>query len=210
MDDPNNVAPTPIEPALTVTYKKVRLHPEDIVRVLTDKLPGYIPFFTQGGANFPGCRLIKIDNFGYISGLEEDVLAHFKQSFPHYGVSSVAATVNAFFATFANYYRAHEFPDGHGALFLYYSSILDEQDTQDLQEVSMENNKIINEKRIKRNADMLAAKEAKEKEHNDLMTLARAVRDAGGVEQLINTLRKSITDLEEENAKLRRAKRKGK
>ncbi len=202
--------PQLVEPALTVTYQKVRLHPEDIIRVLTDKLPGYIPFFTQTGANFPGCRLIHFDAFGIVKGLEEDVLEHFKQHYPQYGSSSVVDSVNKFFACFANYYRANEVPDGQGGLFLYYSSILNEEDTNDLQDVAMANNKAINEKRAKRNADMAAAKEAKEKEHNDLLTLARAVRDAGGVEQLITSLRANIVTLEEENKKLSKKIRKSK
>lgn len=200
----------PIEPALTVTYHKVRLHPEDIVRVLTDKLPGYIPFFTPNGTNFPGCRLIHISEHGFIKGLEEDVLAHFKEHFPHYGASSVAATVNAFFGRFANYYRAHEFPDMSGGLFLYYSSILDEQDTQDLQEISMEKNKAMNEKRAARNEAMRIAKEAKDKEQADLMALAKAVRDAGGIAERIAELVNQVNLLSQENDKLRKKIRKGK
>ena len=196
-----------IEPALTVKYTKVRLHPQDIERVLTDKLPGYIPFFTQSGANFPGCRLIQIDNFGLISGLEEDVLVHFQKCFPKYGHSTVADTVNAFFAIFANYYRAHEVAYGNG-LFLYYSSILDEQDTMDLQDIAMENNKAINEKRTKRNEAMLAAKEAKDKETADLMALARAVRDAGGIAERIAELVNEVQLLKQENLKLSRKNRK--
>jgi len=203
-------ATAPIEPALTVTYHKVRLHPEDIIRVLTDKLPGYIPFFTQNGTNFPGCRLIYIDNFGHINGLDEDVLANFKERFPHYGASSVAATVNAFFGLFANYYRAHEFVDGHGGLFLYYSSILNEEDTHDLQEISMEKNKAMNEKRAARNATMEAAKAAKDKETADLMALAKAVRDAGGVAERIAELVNEINLLKQENAKLSKKIRKSK
>lgn len=205
-----SLEPTPVDPALTVTYQKVRLHPEDIVRVLTDKLPGYIPFFTQGGANFPGCRLIHVREFGFISGLEEDVLEHFKKVFPNYGASTVAATVNEFFARFANYYRAHEVPDGQGGLYLYYSSILDEQDTQDLQEAAMETNKVINERRAKRNADMAAAKALKDKETADLMALGRAVRDVGGVNELIDSLQAKLVDLENENRNLRKKQRKGK
>ena len=203
-------APQPVDPTLTVTYTKVRLHPEDIERVLTDKLPGYIPFFTQGGANFPGCRLIHIDNFGFIKGLDADVLEYFQKAYPKYGTSDVASTVNAFFATFANYYRAHELTDNCVGLYLYYSSILDEQDTQDLQEISMENRKVINEKRAARNAAMLAAKEAKEKEMADLLALAKAVRDAGGVAERIAELVNEVNLLKQENATLRKQKRKGK
>lgn len=211
MEEPKTeAAPAPIEPALTVKYTKVRLHPEDIIRVLTDKLPGYIPFFTQGGANFPGCRMIRIDAFGGITGLDEEVLEYFKKAYPEYGTSTAPDTVNAFFASFANYYRAHELADGIGGLFLYYSSILDEQDTQDLQEVAMENNKAINEKRAKRNADMKAAQEAKDKENTDLLALGKAVRDAGGAMEMIENLKKSIVDLEHENRNLRKKQRKGK
>ncbi len=169
MTPPDALSPTtPAEPALTVQYNKVRLHPEDIVRILTDKLPGYIPFFTQSGASFPGCRLIHIDSFGYIKGLEKEVLEHFTKFYADmYDKSSIACTVNAFFACFANYYRAHEFPDGQGGLFLYYSSILDEEDTQDLQEIAMEQRKAMNEKRAKRNEAMATAKALKDKEQAD-------------------------------------------
>jgi hypothetical protein len=208
MEEPKDVAV--VEPALTVTYQKVRLHPEDVIRILTDKLPGYIPFFTQGGANFPGCRLIHIDQFGMIQGLDEDVMVHFKSVYPKYNSSSAANTVNAFFAAFANYYRAHELADGQGGLFLYYSSILDEQDTMDLQDVSMENNKAINEKRAKRNAAMAEAKEAKDKELADLLALAKAVRDAGGVAERIAELVDQVHMLTQENAKLSKKIRKGK
>lgn len=210
VDKAKEILKTPIEPALTVTYTKVRLHPEDVIRILTDKLPGYIPFFTQTGAAFPGCRLIRIDNFGFISGLDFEVLEHFKKVYPKYGTSTVADTVNEFFARFANYYRAHEFPDMHGGLYLYYSSILNEEDSRDIEEVSQEERKRINEKRAKRNADMAAAKEAKDKELADLLSLARAVRDAGGVKEVIENLRKIIVDLEKENIILRKKQRKGK
>lgn len=200
----------PVEPALTVTYTKVRLHPDDIERILTDKLPGYIPFFTQTGANFPGCRLIHFNSFGHVVGLSDDVLEVFKQKFEKYGTSSVVESVNAFFAFFSNYYRAHEVPDGQGGLYLYYSSILDEQDTADLNDISQEYRKAINEKRAKRNADMAAAKAAKDKELADLLTLARAVRDAGGAMELIEKLSNANAVLEEENKKLLKKQRKGK
>lgn len=200
--------PAPVDPALTLTYTKVRLHPEDIERILTDKLPGYIPYFTASGANFPGSRFIHIDNFGHVKGLTDDTLEYFSKNYPKYGSSSVADTVNAFFAKFANYYRIHEFVDGHGGLFLYYSSILDEQDTMDLNEVSMEKNKAINEKRAARAKAAAEAKAAKDKELADLLALARAVRDAGGAMELIQNLRKTITELEEENKKLARKNRK--
>lgn len=200
--------PTITDPALTVTYAKVRLHPEDIERVLTDKLPGYIPFFTQGGANWPGCRLIHFDAFGHIKGLDPEVLQHYAERTPDYGKMDVPSGVNHFFAMFANYYRAHELPDGQGGLFLYYSSILDEEDTNDLQELSMEKNKQLNEKRAARKAAMAAAKEAKDKETADLLALGRAVRDNGGAMELITKMQADISVLQEENKKLSRKVRK--
>lgn len=195
---------TPFDPVLSVKWTKVQLHPEDIERILTDKLPGYIPFFTQGGANFPGCRLIHIDGFGFIQGLDPEVLVHFQNVYNLYGKSNTVDTVNKFFATFANYYRAHEFADGQGGMYLYYSSILDEQDTQDLQEISMEKNKAMNAKRAARAEAMKAAKEAKEAETKALLELGRMVRDNGGANEMYENLKKTITDLEAENKTLRR------
>ena len=97
---PDTLPPQAVEPALVVQYTKVRLHPEDIERVLTDKLPGYIPFFTQAGTNFPGCRLIHFDAFGNIKGLDADVLEHYLSRLPtnKYGTSNIPEAVNFFFA----------------------------------------------------------------------------------------------------------------
>ncbi len=76
--------------------------------------------------------------------------------------------------------------------------------------MAAENNKAINEKRAKRNEAMRIAKEAKDKETADLLALGRAVRDNGGAMEMINTLKKTIADLEHELKTVRRKVRKGK
>ncbi len=192
-----------LEPALTVTYNKVRLHPEDIERILTDKLPGHIPFLTENGASFPGCRLIHINGFGMIQGLQLEVLQHYTEHTPNYGGMNVADAVNQFFALFASYYQAGKpVADGHGGLWIQYSSILDEEDNQDMNEITQEIRVKVNAKRAERQAAAAAAKEAKDKELADLLTLARAVRDAGGVAERIAELVNANNLLQQENVKL--------
>ncbi len=197
---------TDVIPELVIKRDTIFLHKEDIERVLMDKLPGHIADLS-GGAQMPGCRLILFTNAG-IKGLPPDVYEYFQQKTENEQYTWPVQFVNKFFELFANYVLIKIFPDGHGNIVVEYTAMLNEEDTKDLQEVSGELRKAMNEKRAKRNADIAEA-EAKAKELNDkLMEVAKGVVERGGYTEFINDLQSQINVLAEENKKLKRKARK--
>jgi HAMP domain-containing protein len=191
-----------LPPEMIITRDKIFMHKEDIQRVLMDKLPGHIADFSRG-AQWPGCR---IATFGpaFIDGLPEDVLAYIKEKTPTFSTLNAAELVNQFFMLFANYYVA-SWNATDETITLMYSSILDEEDSQDLAEVSAEIRKTMNEKRAARKAKQDEIEAAAKADMDEIIRLGKLAKDNPDMVASIEAAQREIAELKLD---LKRATRK--
>ena len=193
---------TDVVPEMLMKRDTIFLHKEDIERVLMDKLPGYIPD-VSGGAQMPGCRLITFKSNGTISGLPDELYSDFlsKSAFS----SDPSENINKFFQLYANYILVKMFPDGFGGVFVEYTSMLNTEDTNDLQEIAAEQRKAMNTKRIARRNAAEAVEKAKQAEIAELLELGRKAKEHNLMERL-KEYESNITELKRELKNAKRVK----
>lgn len=207
MTDPTTHQPVAVIPEMVMKRDTIFMHPEDIERVLMDKLPGYIPD-VSGGAQMPGCRLLCFKHTGLISGMPDELDEDFWKRVNGKLLESPAEMINTFFQFYANYILVKMFPDGVGNVYVEYTSMLNNEDTADLQEISAEQRKAMNTKRAERKAAAEAVAAGKKAENDALMIIAKDVQTAGGIAERIAELVDTVNTLTAENKKLARKVRK--
>jgi hypothetical protein len=180
------------------------VHKDDIERVLMDKLPGHIADFSRG-SQWPGCRIVTFGG-GFIDGLPEDVLKYIQDKTPAFATMNAAEHMNNFFMLFANYYVA-SWSASDGEITVMYSSILDEEDSQDLSEVSGEIRKEMNAKRAARKAVREAAELQAKADMDEIIRLGRLAKENPDMVSALEARDREISELKLD---LKRATRKAK
>ncbi len=202
MTDPNTHKPDILPPEMIIKRTPIFYHKEDIERVLMDKLPGHIADFSRG-SQWPGCRIITFGN-GYIDGLLEDVAKYVAEKVPDISGKSPADLMNEFFKLFANYYVA-SWTATDDSISIMYSSILNEEDSNDMQEVSAEIRKGMNAKRAARAEAAQIAEDKARAEMDEIIRLGRLAQANPDMVASIETAQREIAELQ---LALKRATRK--
>lgn len=150
-----------LPPEMVIKRDMIDPHKTDIERILMDKLPGYIPDIS-GAGQIPGCRMAEFVDYSWKDfGLTDEMAMYIKTKQPNWSHMKAVEKVNMFFQMFANYMlRNHHIKSD--SVVIFYTSMLDEQDTADLQEVSDAIRREINKKRAERKTEQ-ELKEAEEK-----------------------------------------------
>lgn len=195
---------TDVIPETIIKRSPVFIHKEDIERVLMDKLPGHIADISTGG-QWPGCRIIEFKHGGVVKGLRQDMAEYLNEKCKDALYANPVEMMNKFFELFANYLVVWKQLDGHGNIVVQYTSMLDEEDTMDLQEVAAEQRKQMNKKRAERRAKREAEEEAKRAETAALITLGKAARDHNLMGKL-KELEEKVTELKKEVKNAKRVK----
>jgi len=199
MTDENQILP----PEMSIKRTPVFLHKEDIERVLMDKLPGFVSDISQG-SQWPGCRFIEFRPMGQIVGLQKDMLDYYYERTPDHSKLTPVEGVNRFFELFANYMLVRFEVTTHASIIIEYTSMLDNDDTQDLQEVSAEIRKAMNKKRAERKVAQREADAKAKAEHDELITLGRTAKD----QNIIEKNREYINEIHDLRATVKELKRK--
>lgn len=206
MDSNTPDTPAPIlPPEMVIKRTPVFLHKEDIERVLMDKLPGHIADIS-GGGQWPGCRIIMFTHHGYIAGLPDDVVQYVREKAAGlYGDCYAVTMMNKFFELFANYMMVNQQIDSAGNIYVRYTSQLNEEDTQDLQETSDMIRREINKRRAERKEKQAEAEAAAKAETDEIMRLGKLAKDQNIIEKNREYVNE-IHELRNEVKKLKRGK----